>query len=81
MAAAADAEVGTEKHPVTPGVLNPARELYGVMLLDQGKLGEALIAFEATVKKAPNRLGATAGAARAAENSGIRWRPGRTPAR
>lgn len=70
MAAAADAEDATEKHPVTPGVLKPARELYGVMLLDQGKSGEALIAFEATLKKEPNRLGATAGAARAAEKSG-----------
>ncbi|MDM0117341.1 hypothetical protein QTI66_35070 [Variovorax sp. J22R133] len=70
MSAAADAEDATEKHPVTPGVLKPARELYGVMLLDQGKSGEALIAFEATLKKEPNRLGATVGAAKAAEKSG-----------
>ena len=33
MSAAADAEDKTEKHPVTPGVPKPARELYGVMLL------------------------------------------------
>ena len=31
MAAAADAEDKTEKHPVTPGPLSPARELYGSM--------------------------------------------------
>ena len=30
MSAAADAEDKTEKHPVTPGVPKPARELYGV---------------------------------------------------
>ena len=36
MSAAADAEDKTEKHPVTPGVPKPARELYGVMLLERG---------------------------------------------
>jgi tetratricopeptide (TPR) repeat protein len=70
MSAAADAEDATEKHPVTPGVPKPARELYGVMLLERGKPAEALAAFEATVKKEPNRLGAYMGAAKAAELSG-----------
>ena len=36
MSAAADAEDKTEKHPVTPGVPTPARELYGAMLLERG---------------------------------------------
>ncbi|MGA7164454.1 MAG: tetratricopeptide repeat protein [Pseudolabrys sp.] len=70
MSAAADAEDKTEKHPVTPGVPTPARELYGVMLLDRGKPTEALVAFEATLKKEPNRLRAYVGAAKAAEKSG-----------
>ncbi|QWG13851.1 hypothetical protein KMZ29_03830 [Bradyrhizobium sediminis] len=70
MSAAADAEDRTEKHPVTPGVLKPARELYGVMLLERGMVNDALIAFEATLKKEPNRLGAYVGAAKAAERSG-----------
>ena len=70
MSAAADAEDKTEKHPVTPGVPKPARELYGVMLLESGNAKEALIAFEATLKKEPNRLGAYVGAAIAAETSG-----------
>ena len=70
MSAAADAEDRTEKHPVTPGVPRPARELYGVMLLDSGNANEALIAFEATLKKEPNRLGAYAGAATSAEKAG-----------
>jgi tetratricopeptide (TPR) repeat protein len=70
MSAAADAEDATEKHPVTPGVPKPARELYGVMLLERGKPAEALAPFEATLKKEPNRLGAYMGAAKAAELSG-----------
>src|SRR6267154_487048 len=70
MSAAADAEDKTEKHPVTPGVPKPARELYGVMLLESGNAKEALTAFEATLKKEPNRLGAYVGAAIAAETSG-----------
>jgi hypothetical protein len=70
MSAAADAEDKTEKHPVTPGVTKPARELYGVMLLESGNAKDALAAFEATLKKEPNRLGAYVGAAKAAEKSG-----------
>jgi hypothetical protein len=70
MSAAADAEDKTEKAPVTPGPIVPARELYGAMLLDRGMAREALAAFEATLKKEPHRLGATLGAAKAAEKAG-----------
>jgi tetratricopeptide (TPR) repeat protein len=70
MSAAADAEDKTEKHPVTPGVPTPARELYGAMLLERGMAKEALDAFEATLRKEPNRLGATLGAGAAAEKLG-----------
>ena len=70
MRAAADAEDKTEKSPVTPGPLAPARELYGAMLLVRGMPQEALAAFEATLKKEPHRLGATLGAAKAAERAG-----------
>jgi tetratricopeptide (TPR) repeat protein len=70
MSAAADLEDKTEKSVVTPGWLVPARELYGVMLLERGMANEALAAFEATLAKEPNRLGATVGAARAAEKVG-----------
>jgi tetratricopeptide (TPR) repeat protein len=69
MSAAADAEDKTEKHPVTPGVPKPARELYGMMLLERGMAKEALAAFEATLKKEPNRLAVYVGAAKAAEKS------------
>jgi Tfp pilus assembly protein PilF len=70
MRAGADAEDRTEKHPVTPGVPEPARELYGVMLLERGMDAEALAAFEATIKKEPNRFNAFAGAAKAADRLG-----------
>ena len=70
MSAAAEAEDKTEKHPVTPGVPTPARELYGQMLLQHGMAKEALAAFEATLKKEPHRFGATIGAARSAKNAG-----------
>ena len=70
MSDAADAEDKTEKHPVTPGQLTPARELYGAMLLQAGKPAEALAAFEATMRKEPNRLNATLGAANAAAAAG-----------
>jgi Tfp pilus assembly protein PilF len=70
MSAAADAEDKTEKSPVTPGPLAPARELYGEMLFEQGMAKEALVAFEATKAKEPNRFRSFAGAARAAEKLG-----------
>jgi uncharacterized protein HemY len=70
MTGAADAEDKTEKGTVTPGPLAPAREMLGAMLLQDGAYADALAAFEATLKKEPNRLVATAGAAKAAEKAG-----------
>jgi len=70
MSAAADAEDKTEKHPVTPGPLAPARELYGAMLLESGMATEALAAYEAVLAKEHNRLAAYVGAAKAATKSG-----------
>jgi len=70
MSAAADLEDKTEKSPVTPGPLAPARELYGQMLLERGMAKEALAAFEATKAKEPNRFHGYAGAAVAAEKLG-----------
>jgi hypothetical protein len=70
MSAAADAEDKTEKSPVTPGPLTPARELYGSMLLDRGMAKEALAAFEATMAKEPNRFNGYVGVAKAAQSLG-----------
>jgi hypothetical protein len=74
MSAAADAEDKTEKHPVTPGPLMPARELYGYMLLDHGMAKEALAAFEATMAKEPNRFNDYLGAAKAEQALGDKAR-------
>ena len=70
LSAAADAEDKTDKHPVTPGPLAPARELYGAMLLERGLAREALPAYEAVLKKEPNRLVTYIGAAKAAAKLG-----------
>jgi len=67
---AADHEDSTDKHPVTPGVILPARELLGEMLLELKQPGQALVEFEGTLRTAPNRYNALAGAARAAKLSG-----------
>src|SRR2546426_1125480 len=67
---AADREDATEKHPVTPGAIQPAREMLAELLLDTGQAAKALAEFEASQKTDPNRLHGLAGAARAAEASG-----------
>jgi tetratricopeptide (TPR) repeat protein len=72
MRSAADLEDTTEKSPITPGPIAPARELLGEMLLEVKNPKEALVAFEATVKKEPNRFRGLYGAARAAELAGDR---------
>jgi len=72
MRAAADAEDATDKAAISPGPIAPARELLGEMLLDAGNAKDALMAFEATMKKEPNRFRGAYGAARAAEAAGNR---------
>ena len=70
MRSAADHEDKTDKHNVTPGVILPARELLGEMLLELKQPAEAMVEFEATLRTAPNRFNALSGAARAAKLSG-----------
>jgi tetratricopeptide (TPR) repeat protein len=70
MRSAADHEDGTDKHNVTPGVILPARELLGEMLLELKQPAQAMVEFEATLRTAPNRFNALSGAARAAKLSG-----------
>ena len=69
---AADHEDSTDKHSVTPGVILPARELLGEMLLEANHPAEALVEFQASLRTAPNRFNALAGAARSAQLSGDR---------
>ena len=69
---AADREDATEKHPVTPGPLVPARELLGEMLIESNEPAQALKEFEASMRVEPNRFRGLFGAARAAELAGDR---------
>jgi len=64
---AAQLEEKTGKHPVTPGAPLPAGELLGDMLFEMGRPAEALVAYEASLREAPNRFNSLYGAARAAE--------------
>ncbi len=66
----ADLEDKTGKHAVTPGMPIPARELLGDMLLDMGRPADALVAYEASLREAPNRFNGLVGAARAAAAAG-----------
>jgi hypothetical protein len=65
--AAADAEDATDKSPISPGPLAPARELLGYMLLEAGRAADAKTAFAAVLAKEPNRFLALYGAGQAAE--------------
>jgi tetratricopeptide (TPR) repeat protein len=69
---AADVEDVTEKHPVTPGELLPARELFADLLLATGRYGDARLAYEATLAREPGRARSLFGAAQAAERAGDR---------
>jgi tetratricopeptide (TPR) repeat protein len=72
MRSAADLEDTTEKHPVTPGAIVPARELLGELLLELRQPQQALKEFEASLLVSPNRFNGLYGAAKAAELSGDR---------
>jgi Tfp pilus assembly protein PilF len=70
MRAAADLDDATDKHPVTPGQLLPAREQLGELLLDLNQASSALREFEVSLQSAPNRFNGLYGAARAAKLAG-----------
>ena len=56
MKSAAEMEDGTDKKAITPGLLAPACELFGEMLLEINQSAQALEQLEATLKKEPNRF-------------------------
>lgn len=66
MRAAADLDDATDKHPVTPGAILPAREQLGELLLERKQSVAALHEFETSLRSAPNRFNGLYGAARAA---------------
>jgi hypothetical protein len=70
MRAAADLDDATEKHPVTPGAVLPAREQLGELLIELKEPSAALAEFEASLKRAPKRLTGLYGAAHAAQLAG-----------
>ncbi len=61
MSEASDLEDSMDKHPTTPGEVLPVRELYGELLLNEGRPEEAREAFEAALERTPNRRNALAG--------------------
>jgi tetratricopeptide (TPR) repeat protein len=67
---AADLEDRTDKHPVTPGSVLPAREQLADLLLEVGKPHEALTEYEESLRTAPARFNSYLGAARAAKAAG-----------
>ncbi len=74
MRSAADLEDQTDKHPVTPGPVLPARELLGELFMELNQPALAYPEFEAVLRSSPKRFNATYGAARSAELSGGRKR-------
>lgn len=70
MRRAAEIEAGVDKEAVTPGEVLPAGDLLGDMLLEAGRSGEALAAFEIVLAASPNRLNSLYGAGLAAERAG-----------
>lgn len=70
MKMAVEMENKTSKHPVTPGEVVPADELYGDMLMALNKTQEALEIYELNLQKRPNRFNGIYGAAVAAKKSG-----------
>jgi tetratricopeptide (TPR) repeat protein len=69
MREAADKEDATEKLPVTPGPILPAREQLGSLFLEQNRPDLALKEFDRALVNAPGRRGALQGAALAAKRA------------
>jgi hypothetical protein len=69
---AADEEDATEKSPVSPGPIAPARELLAELLLEVKQPGAALVEFEKAMTREPGRFRSTAGAMLAADAAGDR---------
>lgn len=67
---AADREDAVDKHPVTPGEILPARELFADMLVEAGRFTDALQQYQRVLASAPNRLNALLGAAHSASETG-----------
>jgi len=67
---AADMEDATEKHPVTPGEVLPARELLADLYMALGSFDKALAAYASDLQRHPGRFNALYGAGQAARQAG-----------
>jgi tetratricopeptide (TPR) repeat protein len=70
MREAADLELATPKHAVTPAPTLPAHELLGDLFLEQARPLDALAAYRRSLELYPRRFNSLLGAARAARGSG-----------
>jgi tetratricopeptide (TPR) repeat protein len=70
MTEAAKMEDATDKHPVTPGEVLPARELLADMFMEIKEYTKALEAYEADLQRHAGRFNGLYGAGLAAKNSG-----------
>ena len=70
MRSAADLEDSTDKSPVTPGSILPAREQLADLLAETGQPAAAFDEYEVSLRSAPARFNSYEGAARTAERSG-----------
>jgi tetratricopeptide (TPR) repeat protein len=74
MRSAAVLEDSTEKHPVTPGAIIPARELLADMLIELNQYEQALGELETSLRSSPNRFNSLYGTIRAAKMLGDKER-------
>jgi len=70
MRSAADLEDSTDKSPVTPGSILPAREQLADLLAETGQPAAAFAEYESSLRSAPARFNSYEGAARAADHAG-----------
>jgi len=70
MRSAAALEDSTDKHPVTPGAILPAREQLADLLLELGNSDQALREYETSLRTAPARFNSYLGASQAAALAG-----------
>jgi tetratricopeptide (TPR) repeat protein len=70
MREAAELEVSTPKHAVTPGPTLPAHELLGDLFMEQKRPADALVAYKRALELYPRRFNGLLGAARAARAIG-----------
>jgi hypothetical protein len=68
--AATELEASMDKHPATPGMLLPARELRADLLLEGNDAAAALQEYQATLRTDPHRFRSVLGSARAAKLAG-----------